>query len=152
MNLWHVVIDDRIGWVPFTLVAFHSVVDHNMSACFKYTSHSVLVTYVMLLMSRDSRHVAHSPQTIHLYALSRYDGTQVKDSRFGHALVIETTARSGGYTLGFRVDPVDKLNDVFLEIKRLHEIYSKNPSMYTIVVVAASLSQQRMHVHVLLCH
>jgi Bardet-Biedl syndrome 5 protein len=52
---------------------------------------------------------------------------KVRDSKFGHALVIETSARSGGYILGFRIDPVDKLNEVYKEIRTLHEVYSTNP-------------------------
>ncbi len=28
---------------------------------------------------------------------------KIRDSKFGHALVIETTPKSGGYVLGFRV-------------------------------------------------
>lgn len=38
---------------------------------------------------------------------------KVRDSKFGHALVVETTARSGGYILGFRIDPYEKLGEVF---------------------------------------
>ena len=34
---------------------------------------------------------------------------RVRDSRFGPALVIETTPRSGSYVLGFRCDPPDSL-------------------------------------------
>ncbi len=30
-------------------------------------------------------------------------GIKVRDSKFGQALVIETTAQSGGYILGFKV-------------------------------------------------
>lgn len=30
---------------------------------------------------------------------------KVRDSKFGPALVIETTPASGGYVLGFKVDP-----------------------------------------------
>lgn len=37
---------------------------------------------------------------------------KVRDSKFGHALVVETTPRSGGYVLGFRVDPYEKLRFV----------------------------------------
>ncbi len=52
---------------------------------------------------------------------------KVRDSKFGHALVIETSARSGAYILGFRIDPLEKLQEVFKEIKTLHEVYSQNP-------------------------
>jgi Bardet-Biedl syndrome 5 protein len=55
-------------------------------------------------------------------------GIKVRDSKFGHALVVETTARSGGYILGFRVDPYEKLSEVFKEIKTLHEVYSATPN------------------------
>lgn len=52
---------------------------------------------------------------------------KVRDSKFGHALVVETTARSGGYILGFRIDPYEKLGEVFKEIKTLHEVYGSTP-------------------------
>lgn len=52
---------------------------------------------------------------------------RIRDSKFGPALVIETTARSGGYILGFRVDPQDKMQDVFQEITSLHKTFSVNP-------------------------
>merc|ERR1719267_98972 len=40
---------------------------------------------------------------------------RVRDSKFGPALVIETSVRSGGYILGFRVDPSERLNEIFKE-------------------------------------
>ena len=43
------------------------------------------------------------------------------------ALVIESSELSGGYVLGFRVDPQEKLEQVFKEISSLHKIYSDNP-------------------------
>lgn len=52
---------------------------------------------------------------------------KVRDSKFGPALVIETAQRSGGYILGFRVDPSEALQSVFEEIRSLHEVYSNNP-------------------------
>lgn len=52
---------------------------------------------------------------------------RVRDSKFGSALVIETTAKSGGYILGFRVDPADQLQDVFKEIKSLHRVFATTP-------------------------
>lgn len=52
---------------------------------------------------------------------------KVRDSKFGHALVVETSASSGGYILGFRIDPYEKLSEVYKEIKTLHEVYSANP-------------------------
>lgn len=52
---------------------------------------------------------------------------RVRDSKFGPALVLETTARSGGYILGFRVDPLDRLKEVFKEIQSLWQLFSVNP-------------------------
>jgi len=57
---------------------------------------------------------------------------RIRDSKFGPALVIETTARSGGYILGFRVDPADKMQDVFQEITSLHKVRT---SVRTLVAV-----------------
>ncbi|OQR98438.1 bardet-Biedl syndrome 5 protein [Achlya hypogyna] len=52
---------------------------------------------------------------------------RVRNSKFGPALVIETSAGSGGYVLGFRVDPEEKLHELFKEIKSLHAVFSVNP-------------------------
>eukprot|EP00998_Keelungia_sp_KM082_P005655 NODE_1962_length_1172_cov_70.622967_g1945_i0.p1 GENE.NODE_1962_length_1172_cov_70.622967_g1945_i0~~NODE_1962_length_1172_cov_70.622967_g1945_i0.p1 ORF type:complete len:346 (+),score=68.16 NODE_1962_length_1172_cov_70.622967_g1945_i0:99-1136(+) len=52
---------------------------------------------------------------------------RIRDSKFGPAFVIETTAQSGGYVLGFRIDPSDKLQDIFKEISSLHRLFSVNP-------------------------
>lgn len=51
----------------------------------------------------------------------------VRDSKFGQALVVHTTHRSGGYVLGFRVDPAEKLKEVFTEVEGLHKVFSANP-------------------------
>uniref|UniRef100_A0A915D7C6 BBSome complex member BBS5 PH domain-containing protein n=1 Tax=Ditylenchus dipsaci TaxID=166011 RepID=A0A915D7C6_9BILA len=37
---------------------------------------------------------------------------RVRDSRFGHALVLETSLQSGEYILGFRIDPEERLEIV----------------------------------------
>mmetsp|Transcript_35410 Transcript_35410/g.69325 ORF Transcript_35410/g.69325 Transcript_35410/m.69325 type:complete len:346 (-) Transcript_35410:76-1113(-) len=52
---------------------------------------------------------------------------RIRDSKFGPALVIDTSARSGSYVLGFRVDPAEKLAVVHKEIKALYDTYYSNP-------------------------
>ncbi|XP_064614147.1 Bardet-Biedl syndrome 5 protein-like [Liolophura sinensis] len=52
---------------------------------------------------------------------------KVRDSKFGLALVIESSQQSGGYVLGFRVDPVEKLQETAKEIQSLHRVYSACP-------------------------
>jgi len=52
---------------------------------------------------------------------------RVRESKFGPALVIETTPQSGGYILGFRVDPKEKLLEMQQEIQSLHATYSTSP-------------------------
>lgn len=52
---------------------------------------------------------------------------KVRDSKFGHALVIETTQASGGYILGFRVDPYEKLAEVYKEMRTMHDVYAHTP-------------------------
>jgi len=42
-------------------------------------------------------------------------------------MVMETTPSSGGYVLGFRVDPVEKLKDLVQEIHSLYQVYHTNP-------------------------
>mmetsp|Transcript_805 Transcript_805/g.1892 ORF Transcript_805/g.1892 Transcript_805/m.1892 type:complete len:349 (+) Transcript_805:281-1327(+) len=51
----------------------------------------------------------------------------VRDSKFGPALVVHTTQRSGGYILGFRVDPAEKLKEIFKEVDSLFQVFSVNP-------------------------
>lgn len=52
---------------------------------------------------------------------------RLKDSKFGTALVIESSEVSGGYILGFRIDPADRLESVFKEISSLFKTYSESP-------------------------
>ncbi|XP_033639519.1 Bardet-Biedl syndrome 5 protein homolog [Asterias rubens] len=52
---------------------------------------------------------------------------KIKDSKFGVALVLESSVQSGSYVLGFRIDPADKLQDVVKEIQSLHRVYSSSP-------------------------
>jgi len=52
---------------------------------------------------------------------------KIRDSKFGLALVIESTELAGSYVLGFRIDPAEKLNSVHKEISTLYRVYSSNP-------------------------
>lgn len=52
----------------------------------------------------------------------------VRESKFGQALVVETTSRSGSYILGFKVDPEPKLRDVAKEIAAMFQISITNPN------------------------
>ncbi|GLI70245.1 hypothetical protein VaNZ11_015091 [Volvox africanus] len=52
---------------------------------------------------------------------------KLRDSKFGQALVIETTPCSGGYVLGFKVDPKETLDYVYKEISSLWQVYATNP-------------------------
>ncbi|KAI6645847.1 hypothetical protein LOD99_13106 [Oopsacas minuta] len=51
----------------------------------------------------------------------------MRDSKFGKALVLESSPLSGGYLLGFRMDPPSKLKEVLKEMQSLHTIFSLNP-------------------------
>lgn len=50
---------------------------------------------------------------------------KTRDSKFGKALVLETSEASGGYVLGFRLD--EKLDEAFKEIESLWKVYMQNP-------------------------
>ncbi len=41
--------------------------------------------------------------------------------------MIESSELSGGYILGFRIDPADRLESVYKEIASLHKTYSEAP-------------------------
>mmetsp|Transcript_20219 Transcript_20219/g.48248 ORF Transcript_20219/g.48248 Transcript_20219/m.48248 type:complete len:348 (-) Transcript_20219:168-1211(-) len=52
---------------------------------------------------------------------------RVRESKFGPALVLSTSTRSGSYVLGFRVDPAEKLGLVHKEVQALYDTYSADP-------------------------
>ncbi len=52
---------------------------------------------------------------------------KIRDSKFGVAMVLETVQSSGGFVLGFRVDPVDKLKDIVQEIHSLYQVFHASP-------------------------
>ncbi|KAF5272752.1 hypothetical protein FQA39_LY07779 [Lamprigera yunnana] len=55
------------------------------------------------------------------------DSIRLRESKFGKALVIVCSGRSGGYILGFRIDPEEKLGMVFKELTSLFTVYASNP-------------------------
>jgi Bardet-Biedl syndrome 5 protein len=58
--------------------------------------------------------------------------------------VLETFAKAGGYILGFRVDPQDRINEVYQEIHSLYQIYSVAPMFgvdFTLEAEAPNLEQ-----------
>ncbi|XP_072152557.1 BBSome complex member BBS5 [Bemisia tabaci] len=54
---------------------------------------------------------------------------KIRDSKFGPALVVESSINSGGYILGFHIDPSEKLHKIAHELAQLHKIHSKNPEL-----------------------
>ncbi|PRP87192.1 bardet-Biedl syndrome 5 protein [Planoprotostelium fungivorum] len=52
---------------------------------------------------------------------------RTRSSAFGKALVIETMPQSGGYILGFKIDPLETLNEVCAELQSIHSIFAKEP-------------------------
>lgn len=54
---------------------------------------------------------------------------RIRESKFGTALVIESSESSGGYVLGFRIDPIDRLKSVHTELLNLYNIHANNPSL-----------------------
>ena len=74
---------------------------------------------------------------------------KVRDSKFGPAFVIETTQQAGAYMLGFRIDPAERLHEVYKEVCALHSVYSKQPVFgvdFTLEDVAPKLSELRVPV------
>ncbi|MFH4976731.1 hypothetical protein AB6A40_003440 [Gnathostoma spinigerum] len=52
---------------------------------------------------------------------------RIRDSKFGLALVIETSVLSGEYVLGFRIDPEDRLRNICKTIQVMQKTYSSKP-------------------------
>ena len=54
-------------------------------------------------------------------------GIRIRESKFGPALVIESSEFSGGYVLGFRIDPPDRLHQVHAQLLNLYNVHALNP-------------------------
>ncbi|XP_015436501.1 PREDICTED: Bardet-Biedl syndrome 5 protein homolog [Dufourea novaeangliae] len=52
----------------------------------------------------------------------------IKNSKFGPTLVIVSTESSGGYILGFRVSPPEKLHILYKEVSTLFKTFEKCPT------------------------
>ncbi|XP_045503852.1 Bardet-Biedl syndrome 5 protein homolog isoform X1 [Colias croceus] len=55
------------------------------------------------------------------------DSISIRDSKFGDALVIHVRPTSGGYVLGFRADPKERLPALLSELQALHQAYTEKP-------------------------
>lgn len=69
----------------------------------------------------------HSPNFNASIPYTQMASVSLRDSKFGKALVVTTSKRSGEYVLGFKVDDEEKLNDVFKEVEALHRVFTTNP-------------------------
>lgn len=52
---------------------------------------------------------------------------EMRNSKYGLALVITCKERGGGYILGFRIDPAERLTEIYKELSSLHIVYTENP-------------------------
>ncbi len=63
---------------------------------------------------------------------------RVQNSKYGEALVLETSESSGKYLLGFRIDPVSKLASLAKKIVQLWKISYENPIYGVYVTIEES--------------
>ncbi|KAK6640909.1 hypothetical protein RUM44_012607 [Polyplax serrata] len=59
--------------------------------------------------------------------MNEHFNVKIRESKFGVALVIESVESSGGYVMGFKIDPQERLKAIHREILSLHTVYSKCP-------------------------
>ena len=52
---------------------------------------------------------------------------RIRESKLGTAIVIEVFQKSGGYILGFRIDPIERLQEIADEVHAMHQIYAATP-------------------------
>lgn len=52
---------------------------------------------------------------------------KIRESKFGLALVLESSETSGGYVLGFRIDPPDRLQKVYNSLTNLFNVHKGKP-------------------------
>ncbi|EGD78614.1 hypothetical protein PTSG_01591 [Salpingoeca rosetta] len=51
----------------------------------------------------------------------------IRNSKFGKALVVKTAKAARSLTIGFRIDPADRLQRVAQKMERLHRVYHASP-------------------------
>ncbi|KAK7063197.1 Bardet-Biedl syndrome 5 protein [Halocaridina rubra] len=73
---------------------------------------------------------------------------KVRESKFGMALVVESSEASGGYVLGFRIDPIEKLHEVHKEISSLFNVYSQCPIFGVEFIVQDKASSEDEHIEI----
>lgn len=67
----------------------------------------------------------------------------MRESRFGLALVIESTLGSGGYVLGFRLDPPERLHKITEELQNLYKVHIEHPELgvhYSVTTLVSEIS------------
>lgn len=52
---------------------------------------------------------------------------KIRESKFGLALVLESSETSGNYVLGFRIDPADRLQKVYNALTNLFNVHKQKP-------------------------
>jgi len=60
--------------------------------------------------------------------LIKQSEVKLKNTQYGNALVLQTFSRTGGYLLGFRIDPLDLLKKSAKEIKSYWRIANQKPN------------------------
>ena len=74
---------------------------------------------------------------------------KMRDSKFGVAMVLETTPSSGSFILGFRVDPIEKLKDIVQEIHSLYQVYNASPIFGVQYTIEDEVRKNSLHSY---CH
>ena len=87
--------------------------------------------HTLYLKARILGHLANlngCPYFVNLQVLKNgYFKVELKSSKFGKALVLNSSEYSGSYVLGFRLDPAEKLHRTHKELVALHKLYSETP-------------------------
>ncbi|TMW53337.1 hypothetical protein DOY81_001541 [Sarcophaga bullata] len=66
---------------------------------------------------------------------------RIRESKYGPALVIQTAETGGGYVLGFRIDPSERLTEIYQELISLHSVFTENPN-FGVVYESAEADKQ----------
>lgn len=110
--VWH------LGGEQGSLGVFH-ITNYRIVWCLEAdTSSNMSIPYVQM---------ASVTIRIIFVIILKQDSIFTKDSKYGKALVIETTKASGHYVLGFRIDPPERVVEVFHKAERYFLDADANP-------------------------
>ncbi|XP_026332343.1 Bardet-Biedl syndrome 5 protein homolog [Hyposmocoma kahamanoa] len=116
-----IINNKQLQMLPLEKISLHEQSIWNLSSESGHLG-TMIVTNIRIVWYADINHGFNiSMPYITIESIS------MRDSKFGEALVLVVRPTSGGYVLGFRADPQERLKHLHNELTALHQAYNEKP-------------------------